>query len=54
MMDENELRQEIIYLYKEQAVDAKQEEWLYEAEEHADMLLHRIKNNEYSFLPVLY
>ena len=46
-MDENELRQEIIYLYKEQAVDAGQEEWLYEAEEMADRLLHRINNNEY-------
>ena len=44
---DNELRQEIIYLYKEQAVDAGQEEWLYEAEEMADRLLRRIENNEY-------
>ena len=46
-MNRNKLRQEIIYLYQQQAVDAKEEEWLYEAEQLADRLLHRIENNEY-------
>lgn len=43
----DELRQEIVNLYKLQAIDMGEENWLDHVEELADSLLHRIENNEY-------
>ncbi len=46
-MDEETLRNEIISLYKKQAMDVGELSWFDEAEEIADLLLHRVGNNEY-------